>query len=199
MKTINAGSTKRSSLCRLLVLLAGLIMSSGCVSTFKEVKPLTTTAPPPVRPSTLALGEVKVTDARLSETEKSTILHAFQLGVEKWCAAHKAFTFTSAPSSTNGAPAESLVLTGTIHEVEKGSAAARFWVGMGAGQSRVQGEFEVESTEGKPLARFTARKSYLGGTGIGGGDMLPLDDLVGRLGELVAESTDKWLKGEKLD
>jgi hypothetical protein len=174
-------------------------LAAGCVSTFKEVKPLANAAPPPVRPNTLALGDVKVTEGRLSEPEKATMAHAFQLGVEKWCAAHKAFAFAALPSATNTAPPESLVLKGTIHEVEKGSAAARFWVGMGAGQSRVQGEFALDSAEGKTLTRFAARKSYLGGTGIGGADMLPLDDLVAQLGELVAESTDKWLKGERLE
>jgi hypothetical protein len=175
------------------------LVAAGCVSTFKEVKPLANAPPPPVRPGTLALREVKVTDARLSDSEKSTMAHTFQLGVERWCAAHKAFTFACLTSATNAGPPQSVVLTGTIHEVEKGSAAVRFWVGMGAGQSRVQGEFTLDSPDGKPLTRFTARKSYLGGTGIGGTDMLPVDGLVGQLGELVAESTDKWLKGEKIE
>jgi hypothetical protein len=199
MKSNGFGFTRRCSSYQVLPLAVLLLASAGCVSTFKEVKPLANGPPPAVRPSTLALGEIKVTDARLSDSEKSTMAHAFQLGVEKWCAAHTAFTFVAWSSATNTAPPESVVLTGTIHEVEKGSAAARFWVGMGAGQSRVQGEFALDSPEGKTLTRLTARKSYLGGTGIGGSDMLPVDGLVSQLGELVAESTDKWLRGEKLD
>lgn len=173
--------------------------SAGCAGTFKEVKPTTLNAPPSSRPTALACGKVQITDARLSEEEKATMLNAFKLGMKKWSTEHKAFSFVSLASDTNAAPPQSMILNGTIHEVEKGSAAARFWVGMGAGQARVQGDFFLASSDGQTLVRFTARKSYLGGLGAGGMSMLKTDELVGQLGELTAETTDKWLKGQKID
>lgn len=171
---------------------------TGCVSTFKEVKPLSVGPPPKQRPAVLALGDIKVTDARLSEADQKVMVHAFDLGVEKWCAEHKAFEVRRDVSTTN-VPPGAIVLNGTITEIEKGSAAARFWVGMGAGQQRIAGEFAINGTDGTKLMAFAARKSYLGGQGIGGWDMMKLEDLVDQLGQLVAQSTDKWLRGEKLD
>jgi hypothetical protein len=174
------------------------LFATGCVSTFKEVKPLTGGPPPKERPAALALGELKITDARLSEAERGVMVHAFQLGVEKWNAEHKSLDVLRVFPATN-VPPTAIVLTGTITEVEKGSAAARFWVGMGAGQERAQGEFTLCATNGTPLTAFVARKSYLGGSGIGGWDMMKLEDLIDQLGQLVAETTDKWLRGEKIE
>src|SRR3989442_14903542 len=125
-----------------VLLAASVPLLTGCVSTFKEVKPLGGGPPPKEKPAVLALGDIKVTDARLSEPEQKMMIHAFQLGVEKWCAEHKPFEFRKELSSTN-APPSAIVLNGVITEIEKGSSAARFWVGMGAGQQRAVGEFVI--------------------------------------------------------
>lgn len=61
------------------------------------------------------------------------------------------------------------------------------------------GEFQLLDNQGRELTKFKVRKSYLGGAGIGGWDMLKTEDLVKQLGELVAETTDKWLRGEKIN
>ena len=174
-----------------------VVMMTGCVSTFKEVKPLNGEAPPKERPTALALGNIKITDASCPEPEQKVMLHAFQLGVEKWCAEHKAFDVLKDVPATN-APPGAIVLHGTITEIHKGSAAARFWVGMGAGQERVRGEFALHAADGKELTTFVVRKSYLGGSGIGGFDMMKFDELIVQLGQLVAETTDKWLRGQKI-
>ncbi len=173
------------------------LASTGCVSTFKEVNPTATGQPPKEKPSILMVGEIKATDARLTETEQKVMIQSFGLGVQKWCAEHKSFEVRRDVPLTN-APANAIVLSGNITEVEKGSAAARFWVGMGAGQERVKGEFRIDSNDGQKLTSFAARKSYLGGQGIGGFDMLKIADLVDQLGQLVAETTDKWVRGEKI-
>lgn len=174
------------------------VLATGCASTFKEVKPLSGGPPPKDRPSAIALGELKITDARLTSQEQKVMTHAFQLGLEKWCAEHKSLDLLDQIDATN-VPPTALILRGSITEVEKGSAAARFWVGMGAGQERAQGEFSLHSPDGTQLTTFVARKSYLGGSGIGGWDMMKLEDLLDKLGQLVAETTDKWLRGEKLN
>ncbi len=180
------------------LLLAATAALTGCVSTFKEVKPLTGGPPPKERPSILALGELRISDARIAEPEQKLLVGAFQLGVEKWCVEHKTFEVRTDLRGTN-VPANAIVLNGNVTEVEKGSASARFWVGMGAGQARVQGDFAIHAADGAKLQGFTARKSYLGGSGIGGWDMMKMEELVGQLGQLVAESTDKWLRGVKLE
>lgn len=182
----------------LVLLIAAPLLWIGCVGTFKELKPLGGGSPPREKPSILAVGEIKVADGRISEPEQKILIHAFQLGVEKWCAEHKAFEFRKDISTTDNASA-AIVLNGAITEIEKGSASARFWVGMGAGQQRVQGNFSVNATDGTKLTAFSARKSYLGGQGIGGWDMMKLEDLMDQLGQLVAETTDKWLRGEKIE
>jgi Domain of unknown function (DUF4410) len=180
----------------LVILAANAMLFSGCVGTFKEVKPLTFGNPPQDRPKVLALRGIKVTDTRWSEPEEKMMVHAFHFGVEKWCADNSAFVCIS-ESSTN-VPPESIVLSGNITEIEKGSIAARILVGMGAGQQRAVGEFQIVAADGTRLAAFTARKSYLGGAGIGGLDMMSIQDLVAELGQLVAQTTDKWLRGEKV-
>lgn len=188
--------TKLSSLVALSI--ATPLFLIGCIGTFKEIKPLGGGSPPHQRPNVLAIAEIKVTDIRISEPEQKMLIHAFQLGVEKWCAEHKAFEFRKDVSLTNG-PTGAVVLSGVITEIEKGSASARFWVGMGAGQQRVQGNFAINAADGTELKAFSARKSYLGGQGIGGWDMMKLEDLMDQLGQLVAKTTDKWLRGEKME
>jgi hypothetical protein len=172
------------------------MLAAGCAGTFHEVRTLSPGRPAAERPAVLVLGQVQIADARLSATEKELYRIKFQQGVEAWFA--KTNTFESVLSGTN-VPPRSIVLSGTINEVEKGSGAARFWVGMGAGQARVQGEFEIKDAAGQSLTRFAARRSYLGGTGIGGGDMLSMDELTFRLGQTVAESIFKWLQGQQLE
>jgi hypothetical protein len=172
------------------------ILAAGCAGTFHEVRTLSpgrTSAEPP---TALVLGEVQIADARLSGTEKELYRLKFRQGVEAWFA--KTNVFESVLSGTN-VPPRSIVLSGTIGEVEKGSAAARFWVGMGAGQARIQGEFEIKDAAGQSQTRFTARRSYLGGTGIGGSNMLSMDELTFRLGQTVAETIFRWLHGQKLE
>lgn len=191
MKTFEATTAR-------ILLTAALFGLTGCVSTFKEIKPLSGGPPPKERPSALVVGEFRVSDVRIAEPEQKVLANAFQLGVEKWCAEHKAIAIHNGTCGTN-LPPNSIVLNGNITEIEKGSAAARFWVGMGAGQQRAQGEFAVDGVDGTRLTSFTARKSYLGGLGIGGGDMMKMEDLVDQLGQLVAETTDKWLRGEKIN
>jgi hypothetical protein len=189
---------KTGSRITAIVLVVGTaLLASGCVSTFKEVKPLGGGPPPVIKPCAVALGNLKITDVRLSQTERQVMAKAFGDGFEKWFGEPPRLELLKDVVATN-LPPGAILLEGTITEIEKGSAAARFWVGMGAGQQRAAGEFVVRSPEGNTLTAFTARKSYLGGQGIGGWDMLKLEDLVSQLGQLVAETMDKWLRNGEI-
>jgi hypothetical protein len=191
-------STAQSGLFGSALLATMVLVGTGCSGTFKEVNTLAVSPPPKEKPAVLALGEVKITDPRFSGSEQTIMVQAFQLGVQEWCAKSKAFEVHEQNALTNG-PANAIILSGTITEIEKGSAAARFWVGMGAGQERVRGEFVLHGADGTQLASFNARSSYLGGVGIGGWDTLKIQDVVGRLGEVVAEMCYKWAQGQKLE
>jgi hypothetical protein len=90
------------------------------------------------------------------------------------------------------------VINGNVTEAEKGSAAARFLIGFGAGKAHVTAEFQILDSNGKQLAKFSVRKAYSGGIGIGGASFLDMDDLAKRLGEDTATTVVNWNKTGKL-
>lgn len=183
-----SGSLRRWSIgAGIVVLAAG---ASGC--TFKSVKPELSLAPPQAY-KTAVLGDVKVED-KLAEG----LVPHFRRGFLQRLSERKVFE-----TVVDGAPAEpgpsALILSGTIVEVNKGSAAMRALIGFGAGRARVRGAFEIKDSAGVTLARFSSRQSYAGGVGIGGIGLLDMEDLMKRFGETIAENTVKWAKGEKLE
>jgi len=173
-----------------LVLLAALLVA-GC--TFSAVKPELVGSPPKNTPPTLILGEIRVADP-LWESAKPH----FRRGVSDWYTRNGGFQSVLSEPPATPAP-DSITLTGTITEVDKGSTALRWIIGMGAGQAKVKGEFQILGPDGAVLTTFTARESYLGGAGIGGAGFLDMDDLVRRFAETVAETTRKWAGGEAID
>ena len=172
--------------------LTGLIalVAAGC--TFAATKPHIAEAPPPQPPKVLVLTDIKVGDP-LWDNYK---LH-FTRGVTDYLKQKGGFesVVTEKPAAVQEG---SVILTGTITEVDKGSTALRWIIGMGAGQAKVKGDFEIHDPKGTVLAKFAARESYLGGLGIGGAGFLDMDDLVRRFAESVAETTRKWARGEKI-
>jgi len=82
-----------------------------------------------------------------------------------------------------------VIVTGTITSISYGIPALRALVGMGAGQEKVAGDFEVRAADGRLIAKFHSRESYLGGFGIGGFDFISMDTLVRRFAETTAEKT----------
>ena len=195
LKPFRAGWSRASSLWLMLALLP--ILTAGCAGTFQEVRALAPGRPPAERPTVLVLGEVRIADDTVTATDKEVYRLKIQEGIQAWFA--KTNLFASVVLSTNEVGLRSIVLSGTVSEVNKGSEAERFWVGMGAGQARIQGKFEIKDAAGQSLTRFTARRSYLGGLGIGGAGMINMDELASRLGETVAETVTKWLQGQKVD
>ncbi len=173
---------------------AGLLVSAalaGC--TFAGVKPHLVQPPPTEAPKVLVLGDIRVAD-RLWEPH----ILPFRRGVEAWLKRNGGFQAVLAEPPSE-LPPDSIVLVGTITEVDKGSAALRWIVGMGAGQAKVKGDFEIQSPGGAVLAKFSARESYLGGAGIGGAGFLDMEDLVRRFAETVAEITRDWARGKPIE
>lgn len=135
----------------LLSLLTGV---TGCVGTFREVKPLSFTAPPDPRPTSIVLAQVEVRDGRLSVPERAILENAFKLGVEKWCADEPGLTLIQSDEPATSAT-HSVRLVGVITEVEKGTSAERFWIGMGAGQARIQAILKSSRRMEKRSCHFT--------------------------------------------
>jgi uncharacterized protein DUF4410 len=178
----------RTSWATLLIVAA---LFGGC--TFASVKPELMTAPPPQAPRILVIGDVRVADGGWDPYRPQ-----FTRAVEKWLSEKQAFESVLLERPTM-LPEGSIVLAGTITEVDKGSAALRWIVGMGAGQAKVKGNFEITDARGTALARFSTRESYLGGAGIGGAGFLDMNDLVRRFAESVAQTTVRYVRGEAIE
>ncbi len=101
--------------------------------------------------------------------------------------------------SLGSIPAAAVVVSGKLTEIDKGSTAARWIIGFGAGRAIARGTFEIKDAGGATLARFESRKAYSGGAGIGGADFLDMDDLVQKLGEETANSLIRWSQGGPLE
>lgn len=172
--------------------------TAGCVGTFKDIGVVSFRPPPVDRPSVVVLGDLRVTDSRYTAIEQRIYEDKFRLGFKEWLQKTNLFTQVMIESGVTPPPGSALV-SGVIQEVEKGSQAARVLVGMGAGQARVQGEFVIQDPGGFEYARFRANRTYLGGTGLGGFNMIAMEELAFRLGASVAEAVAKWMQGKKLD
>jgi hypothetical protein len=101
--------------------------------------------------------------------------------------------------SASSAPPAAIVISGKLTEIDKGSTAARWIIGFGAGRAIARATFEIKDAGGATLARFESRKAYSGGAGIGGADFLDMEDLVQELGEETANSLIRWSNGEPLE
>jgi Domain of unknown function (DUF4410) len=88
----------------------------------------------------------------------------------------------------------SLLVSGKITEIDKGSTALRFIIGFGAGRSRMAGEFKLADASGATLAQFSVSKEYSGGAGIGGADFVDMDTLATQLGEAAAGAIVNWAR-----
>lgn len=104
--------------------------------------------------------------------------------------------FDPAPEAV---PEDAIVISGDVTEIDKGNKALRFIIGFGAGRSKAAGTFSIHDAQGTVLARFESRKAYSGGAGIGGFDMLDMDEMMEELGEETALSIIRWTKGEPLE
>jgi hypothetical protein len=197
--TMKENHLSLASWCRLsscwLALALLPILAAGCA--FHEVRTFSSGQPPAERPTVLVLGQVLIADDRILAADKEVCRLKFQEGVEAYFS--KTNIFESVISSSTNVIPRSLILSGTITEVKKGNAAAMYFVGMGLGEERVQGFFEIKDAAGKSLIKFIARKSYKGGLGIGGGDFLSINELTFRLGETVAKAVSNWLHGQNIE
>jgi hypothetical protein len=138
--------------------------------------------------SAVAVGEI---------TGSDELWHSYTIEIRRELAAEliagKAFTQVLDPVPTP-LPAEAFLVSGHITEVNKGSTAARWIVGFGAGRAYLTTEFELKDASGNRIGNYTVRKTYAGGAGIGGANLLDMDDLARKLGKEAADSLNTWAK-----
>lgn len=95
-------------------------------------------------------------------------------------------------------PADTVMVDGEITSFNKGSTALRWIIGFGAGSAQVVGHFRVSEPAGGIVLQFTTSKSYAGGAGMGGADLVDADSLARKLGEATAEAIVAWKKTGRL-
>ena len=172
------------------VLIACLFAFAGCTTT--SIKPEFVQKPAGTYDA-VVVGDLKIE----GETWQHLLPH-FKNGLIKQLKESKAFGQVLA-SAKNPSPAKSVVISGRITKIDRGSAAARILIGFGAGASEAEGTFEIHNTAGAVLARFGASESYAGGAGIGGWDMVQMEELLENLGAATARSVARWSRGESLE
>ena len=91
-----------------------------------------------------------------------------------------------------------VLITGKVTEVDKGNVAARWIIGFGAGAAHLSAEFQIARPDGSVIGKFTVRKTYAGGAGLGGANLLDMDDLATQAGEESAKVIATWTKTGKL-
>jgi hypothetical protein len=157
----------------------------------KNVSPGTLEAPTQ-KYAKVAVGPITVTD----KLWESLVPH-FRRGFVTRLAELRTFDAVLDPAPSP-LPAATVLISGQIVEVQKGSAAKRLFVGMGAGKALVSGNFEARDSANQILGMFSASESYLGGIGIGGAGLLDMEDLMQRFGTSMAERLGQWARGEKI-
>lgn len=181
--------------------LIALLLSAGC--TWSNVSTL---SPPPSEPPkyVLLLGQIdSPQDRDRADYKASWWQHqpAFETGVRDWLTRNRpdwTFAVLDDRRPLSQLAPGNVVLTGRITTITYGIPALRTLVGMGAGQERVSGDFEVRTFDGRVMAKFHAREAYLGGFGIGGFDFIDMNTLVRRFAETTAENATEAVAPKKM-
>jgi len=142
--------------------------------------------------STIAIGEITAKDS-LWNSDTEVVRRALIKKLNET----KAFAQVVDPAPT---PLQdnAVLLTGEITDFDKGDKALRAIIGFGAGAATMTGVFKIRDSSGAVLTSFQTEKGYSGGAGIGGFDLVDMDDLAGKLGEETADVVVRWSKGQKL-
>jgi hypothetical protein len=170
-------------------ILALSLLIAGCSTESVQ----STNVEKPTRAYTIALGDITAKDDRWQN-----LLPYLRLG------------FTQRLQELNGSrrvadvgaapvPPDAAVVSGQITQATEGSAALRDLIGFGAGQARVNADFEIRDPAGNLLAQFKASKSFTGDLGFGGFGDADVNAMMSKLGAQAAEAAWHWSKGEPIE
>jgi hypothetical protein len=175
---------------RVILVAAGMLWLGGCTTS--------TITPQAVQKPAQAYKEIALGDVTVDDKIWEPQIEHFRRGFIARLKETNAFATVSDKVPTP-IPADEIAVNGRITEIDKGSRALRVIIGMGAGRARVQGDFQIDDPSGAKVVSFTSAKAYSGGAGIGGFDMLDIDDLMEKFGADTADAVVHWSKGEPID
>lgn len=170
-----------------------LVLSTACTTV--TVTPQATNPPPP--PQTYKNVVLGTVDAK--DPSSAYVIAFFREGFVRRLRELKAFDTVSdsaAAPSTTPPSADTLIVSATLTEVDKGDMALRLFIGMGAGRERVAATVTAKNSDDATLGGFEASKAYSGGAGIGGGTFIDIEGLTTQVGEQAAQSFLDWTQGK---
>jgi uncharacterized protein DUF4410 len=175
----------------LSVAICGLLLATLAACTGTTVRPSNTQQIVPKTYTVAVVGDITASD----ELWRTYTIEARREFVSE-LSASQAFSQVSDSAPSPGARV--VIVTGQITEVDKGSTAARFLVGFGAGRAHITADFQLKDSSGASLGTYSVRKTYAGGAGIGGAGFLDMEDLAQKLGNAAADSLADWAKTGQL-
>lgn len=178
-----------SALCRFAAATA-LLLVAGCTTT--------TINPTKVERPSRSYAVVALADITAVDAASQSYVPFFRRGFAHRIKTLKLFDNVLDPAPARPPPS-SIVVSGRLTEIDKGDRAERVFIGFGAGRARLRGDFEIRDAQGATLATFEGGKAYSGGPGIGGFDLIDIDDLMEKFGEETADTVWRWSKGRDLD
>ena len=181
----------RSSLSRMLIVVIGLTISQSACTT-------TTITPDHATALSRTYDTLVIRNFTASDDLAEIQLPYFKEGFLATLREENAFS-TILESETDPVPDSGLAVRANLSELDEGDLALRFIIGFGAGRAKVHGQFGVTDSHDDVLLKFESHKSYAGGAGIGGFDMISTSDLVKELGQESAAAISRWSRGEPLN
>lgn len=154
-----------------------------------------TVTPESAQAPTQTYGAVDLTSVKVSDSEFAYLGPFFQNAFIRRLGELNAFSNVSdGPADPNAI--KTIYVDATLTKVDKGDAALRWLVGMGAGREHVTVHVQLTDASGKAIGEFKVRKAYSGGAGIGGAGFLDIEDLTQQVGEQCAQTLVDWSQGK---
>lgn len=172
---------------RKLAILVLALLAAGCTTV--------TVTPESAQAPTRTYGAVDLKAVQVSDSEFAYLGPFFQKAFDRRLGELKAFsTVSDGPIDSNAT--KTIFVEATLTDVDKGSAALRWLVGMGAGREHVTAQVQLTDASGQSIGEFEVRKAYSGGAGIGGAGFLDIEDLTQQVGEQCAQTLVDWSQGK---
>jgi len=175
----------------LLPVLGLLLLTSACTSNQIDLREAN------IAPAQRLYSEVVVGDIESGVAPAAGLAPFFRQGLLNGLRDQSAITRV-VDGTAEPLPAEAVLVTGALTEVDLGNAAARIIIGFGAGAQSISGKFDLADVDGTSLGSFSSSQNYQGGAGIGGISHISMEELAERFGNSVAAAIARWMRGEPL-
>ncbi len=176
----------------LMVAAAG--MTGGCgtdITAEREV-------PPPGEIAVLVIGAIEADDPhweRVARQFRRALVEHLQERLDERNSSIKVVSRRPARLA-----ADATVVSGRFTDVDDGSEALRFLIGVGLGALGLEAHFEIRDANGALLAAFAEEATSRDGTGMGSHwSPIYTEDLVDGFANKASGAIDRWSRGEPLE